>query len=239
MSLTHTPAHTRDYPDRFIDAASDLGYSVVQDIDAEDPRSCIEDEHAGLWAFREPRIGGSVAGDLPEGNVAIDAFARFWDVYEATAESALILTQRYLAAFHPEKKISVATQTIRGYSQSDWLDVVCAVEDGYGTPESHIYEFRQWAFGDVWRVDPDQGDGVSGIYADDPEDALQIFRENYEDEPSVTPTATDDAPTPTWPENEDERNDFCDWQFEVGNGDTLLGFRDWMSHRDEAELNAL
>lgn len=39
----------------------------------------------------------------------------------------------------------------------------------------------------------------------------------------------------TWPETDQERADFTDWQYEVGNGDTILGFRDWITHRDEAD----
>lgn len=184
MSLTHTPAHTHEYPDRFVNEATGWGYSVRQDTEADDPRDDLPNVMA-LWAYSEPRNGSSVAGIPPEDNVAIDAFARYWDQYDA--DTSLALTQRYLAAFHPEKKISVAIKTIRGYSQSDWLDVVCAVEDGYGSPESHIDEFRQWAFGDVWAVIPDGKPGISNIYADSVEEALSYFRENFEDH----------APTPT------------------------------------------
>lgn len=37
----------------------------------------------------------------------------------------------------------------------------------------------------------------------------------------------------TWPENAQERSDFSDWQYEVANSDTVLGFRDWIAHRNE------
>lgn len=39
----------------------------------------------------------------------------------------------------------------------------------------------------------------------------------------------------TWPETDQERDDFKDWQFEVSNGDTVLGYREWTNHRDQAE----
>lgn len=29
--------------------------------------------------------------------------------------------------------------------------------------------------------------------------------------------------------------DIRDWQYEVANGDTVLGFMDWLKHREEAE----
>lgn len=41
--------------------------------------------------------------------------------------------------------------------------------------------------------------------------------------------------TPTWPETEAERVAYVDWQYEVHNGDTVLGFRDWLNHKKEEE----
>lgn len=233
-TLIHTPAHTTDYPDRFDDETAGQGYSVRHDTDAEDPRARIEPEHAALWAYREPSLRRSVAADRPEGNVAIDAFARYFESFDET--KSLELTRRYLATFHAEKKISVDIATIRGYCQSDWLDVVCATTQGYGLPASHIDEFRRWAFGDVWLVIPDGKPGICGIYADDAEEALKHYRTNFEDD-APADTGTSDAQTSaaTWPEDDDERAAFGDWQYEVANSDTLLGFRDWITHRDESQ----
>ncbi|WP_026820030.1 hypothetical protein [Arthrobacter castelli] len=183
MSLTHIPAHTIDHPDRFEDEDADFGYAVFADTDAEDPRSCIENQHAALWAYREPNLRHSIAANKPDGNIAINAFARYLD--ESGAETALDCTRRYLAAFHPEQKISVDTQNIRGYAQGDWLDVVVAVSEGHGTPAGHAGEFARWAFGDVWTVVPDVGAGISNIYADDAEEALAYFQKNFEDEKPV------------------------------------------------------
>lgn len=199
MSISHTPAHTVEFPDQFVDESTGRGYQVAQDSDAEDPRTWIHNEHAALWAFREPRLGHSVAADMPEGNVAIDAFARYWEIYDSA--QSLVLTRRYLAAFHTEKNISVDIALIRGYSQSDWLDVVAATVDGYGTPADHIDEFRMWAFGDVWSVQPDHGDSVGNIYADSPEEALsQYFAESADqngqpqsDDNQKTKAASDDS----------------------------------------------
>lgn len=136
MSLTHTPAYTTNHPERFENEETGCGYSVMHDNDAEDPRTWIDNEHVALWACREPRLAHSVGGDKPEGNIAIDAFARYYDLHDA--ETSLEMTRRYLATFRPEKKITVAISTIRGYAQGHWLDAVCAVADGYGIPESHI-----------------------------------------------------------------------------------------------------
>lgn len=234
-TLMHTPAHTTTYPDRFDDEAAGQSYSVLQDTDAQDPRTEIENEHVALWAYREPSLRNSTAADKPQDNVAIDAFAHYYEHFDET--KSLELTRRYLAAFHAEKKISVDIATIRGYCQSDWLDVVCATTPGYGDPAAHIDTFRQWAFGDVWVVIPDGKPGICGIYADTAEEALAHYRENFEDAPiwETLAPAVEQTPVPTWPENDSEREAFDDWRHEAGNGDTLLGFRDWITHRDESQ----
>lgn len=180
MTLAHTPAHHISYPDRFENEETGWGYSVLHDINAEDPRTWIRPEMAALWAFNEPRLSHSVAAEKPEGNIAIDAFAYFLDTYDA--EAALEITRRYLAIYHPEKKTTLATATIRGYAQGDWLEVIAASSKGYGTPQDHIETFRQWAFGDVWVVIPDGWPGINGIYAEHAEAALEYFRENFEEE---------------------------------------------------------
>jgi len=47
----------------------------------------------------------------------------------------------------------------------------------------------------------------------------------------------EDGPVPTWPDTEAERTDFRDWQYEVANGDTLLGYRPWVAAKhDKPEL---
>ncbi|MDO4254372.1 MAG: hypothetical protein Q4C81_04380 [Kocuria sp.] len=176
MPLKHIPAHTTSHPDRFEDEETGWGYSVQQDLDAEDPRTWTDDEHASVHTYRGPRGHADV---VPE-NLAAQAFDRYWQDHDA--EQALALTERYLAAFHPEERISVAVRTVRGSSQDEWRDVFAAVADGHGTPDGHIDQFRMWAFGDVWTVVPDKGSGISGIYADSPEAALEQFRKDFEDE---------------------------------------------------------
>lgn len=37
----------------------------------------------------------------------------------------------------------------------------------------------------------------------------------------------------TWPETGEEEDLFKEWQHEVRNGDTILGFRDWIAHDTE------
>lgn len=192
MMLTHTPAHTSSHPDRFEDEGTGWGYSVLQDTDAEDPRAWYQPEDVALWAYREPPLSRSVAASKPTGNLAVDAFARFHEYFDA--EQALTATRRYLAVFHPEEKIDVQISTITGYSQGDWLEMVAAVREGHGSCQAHLENFRRWAFGDVWVVIPDGRPGICGIYADDAEDALAYFRENFEDENQSPGTEPDDQP---------------------------------------------
>jgi len=49
------------------------------------------------------------------------------------------------------------------------------------------------------------------------------------------------APEPvvvkTWPETDAERDAFTDWQYQVGNGDTLRGFRDWLAAEKERDVD--
>lgn len=40
----------------------------------------------------------------------------------------------------------------------------------------------------------------------------------------------------TWPEDDDERELFADWQAEVAAADTVLGFRDWLAKDVDAPI---
>lgn len=203
MPLKHIPAHDVHHADRFEDEATGHGYTVRRYDDAENPMSNYRPREAALWAYREPSLGRSTLGSLDEGNLAVDAFARFYKNADFSDDKALAATRRWLKVFHPEEKISIATATIRGYSQADWLDVVAATSDGFGAPESIINEVRAWAFGDVWSVYPDTKPGIHSIYADSAEEALKYFRENFEDRPiwevlqerDAAPTTDDDRIT--------------------------------------------
>lgn len=183
MPLTCTPAHTTHHPDRFEDETTGLGYDVSQDGSPEDPRSWVNPEHSALWVYNEPMLNHSSGTDKPSGNVAIDLFAKFYQEYDAP--TALKITRDELALNHSELKLSIDIATLRGYSQSDWMDAVCATAEGYGTPASVMEVYRMWAYGDVWTVIPDDGDSLSGIYASSAEEALKLYREEYEETDSA------------------------------------------------------
>lgn len=205
MSLKHTPAHNTHHPDTFIDESCGWEYSVRQDIDAEDPRTWQSLRVASVHPFNTPRNDSSTAAaaDLRE-NPATYAFARFYE-QSSDAERSLADTRRYLATFHPELTYDLAVTTIRGYSQGDWQDVFAAVLDGYGTAADHTEQYRQWLYGDVWIVTSHQrGYSISGIYADDAEEAVKHFRNSYEDDQiramqAQGLTDPDEAPRPHEP----------------------------------------
>lgn len=193
MSMTHTPAHSTSHPDRFEDETTGLGYNVYQDTYAEDPRSWIgDDEKVAVYVFNGPR--GDKDAEVP-GNVAAQAFARFYELWDEA--KSLAVTRRWLAIFR-EERYDLAVSTIRGYSQSDWAEVFAASvidhEDGtpgYGTAQGHIDQYSSWRWGDVWTVSPDEGDSLSGIYADDAEEALRLY---LEDNPPTAAPAEADGP---------------------------------------------
>jgi len=169
--FTHTPAHSHCVPDTFEIDGVEVIYEVRQDLDAEDPRTWIEDAHAAVYTYSGPH---GHRDEIPDNPVA-EAFAHFYKIFDD--QKALAATKRWLALFHPEieKAVDLEIATVRGYSQSDWRDVFAVVSEGYGTAADHIDEFRMWAFGDVWTVEAIPGDSLSGIYADDAEEAFEQF----------------------------------------------------------------
>lgn len=217
MALTHTPSYTYTHPDYFLDEETDVGYTVYQDTYAEDPRGNVPDEHACVYVFRGPN---GYRDDVPE-NIAAQAFNRYFEYFEA--DKSLALTKRWLAAFHPELKLDVLVTSANGYSQGEWRDVFAAVAEGYGTAESHVEEFRQWANGDVWIVDPDDDDALGGIYADDAEDAVKQYLadrgprpEDRDAETVEVETHVAGEPEPIRPEPDFVHGGISRWHLEDG-----------------------
>jgi len=61
--------------------------------------------------------------------------------------------------------------------------------------------------------------------------ANEIIRQVRAATPVVAP------PVKTWPETDAERDAFVDWQYHVGEGDTLRGFRDWFNMEHEEGMH--
>jgi len=75
-------------------------------------------------------------------------------------------------------------------------------------------------------------DALRQIY--DQASAVLAAVDGEEPDPATTTVAAADGHQPTWPDTGAERADYKDWRYEVGNGDTVLGYRDWVANRDEA-----
>ena len=60
------------------------------------------------------------------------------------------------------------------------------------------------------------------------DEIIHQVREHAAQTPVVTPVKT-------WPDTPEERLAFIGWQYEVENGDTLRGFRDWLAAKQEQE----
>lgn len=234
MTLQHTPAYMTHHPDTYTDSETGDEYEVFPDIDAENPLCWAPARHAGLYAYRTPTLSSSVLADRTEGNLALDAFARYYETHDENR--SLELTRRYLAAFRPEKSVSVEIATIRGYCQSEWLDVVAATEDGHGSPRRLIDIVRQWAFGDVWVVCDDLGESLGGIYADSQEEAIAHYRAQVENECETAFTGSGGYDELTFtttaqPETKAERRAFADWQREVADPGTTMSFQEWITRQ--------
>jgi len=121
---------------------------------------------------------------------------------------ALRVARRYAQVFGVDEQIDTYSAT--GYSQGDWWDVVAAVPQGFGTPESHAKTFEMWARGDVMCVAlerkvewvevqheglgaPNEADGqprtqstwesedsICGVYVDGDEQVKQAALEHFE-----------------------------------------------------------
>jgi hypothetical protein len=61
------------------------------------------------------------------------------------------------------------------------------------------------------------------------DEIIHQVREHEAQTPAVTPEVK------TWPDTPEERLAFVGWQYEVENGDTLRGFRDWLAAKQEQE----
>ena len=182
MTLTHT--QQSGYI-RLDDAYTDddgVEYTVYQDIDPEDPRTWLTHEEAALVVINadrhtqtdnindyddNPLINDLLRAMERDGIEPGDITTKWWNAYVNS------LAERQL----PYDVVMTTCHT----SQSNWFTVIAAVKDGYGSAMSHIDAFETWARGDVWVVSSDHPDydTVCGIYADDPESAVEEYIDNY------------------------------------------------------------
>lgn len=63
--------------------------------------------------------------------------------------------------------------------------------------------------------------------------ALVGFIEERDRYPGTDHVLESQGPKETWPTTDEDRVEFVDWQYEVGNGDTVLGFREWQRTKED------
>lgn len=182
MTLTHTQQSGYIRLDDVYTDDDGVEYTVYQDIDAEDPRTWLTHEEAALVVIDADRHtqtdnindydDNPVINDLlramkRDGIEPGDITTKWWNAYVNS------LAERQL----PYDVVMTTCHT----SQSSWFTVIAAVKDGYGSAMGHIDVFETWARGDVWVVSPDHPDydTLCGIYADDPESAVEEYIDNY------------------------------------------------------------
>ena len=178
----HVYDDTADTPTRYV---------VWQDTDSESPATWNHDNTIMVYNT-SPRSGRDKATcELSE------VFHRVYDEH-GDDELALEVTRRYarvcLGWVRERAEGAIMTYSARGYSQSDWWDILAITWEGEYA-ESLAEQWEQWARGDVWSVMAEYGtvceqgethwDTVSdqgieslhigGIYADNAEEAASEY----------------------------------------------------------------
>ena len=165
-------------------------YVVWQDTDTESPATWDSDNTIMVYNT-SPRSGRDEATcELSE------VFERAYDTHDA--DKALDITRRYarvcLGWSKERAEGAIVTYSARGYSQSDWWDILAITWEGEYA-ESLAKEWEQWARGDVWNVMAEYGtvceqgethwdtvndqgidsEVIGGIYADSAEGAATQY----------------------------------------------------------------
>lgn len=182
MTLTHTQQSGYIRLDDVYTDDDGVEYTVYPDIDAEDPHTWLTHEEAALVVIDADRhtqtdnindyddnpVINDLLRTMKQNDIETgDITPKWWNAYVDS------LAERQL----PYDVVMTTCHT----SQSNWFTVIAAVKDGYGSAMDHIDAFETWARGDVWVVSPNHPDydTFCGIYADDPESAVEEYIDNY------------------------------------------------------------
>ena len=161
-------------------------YIVWQDESPECPNDWND---ATAYVFRAAYLRGDV--DAPDCELS-EVFYRVYGEH-GDADAALSVTRRYARVFlgwtAAQSVERIDTYSARGHSQGDWWDVLAIDPAGYA--ENHARTWEEWVRGDVYCVMREElhdaancahpgcdgehwtaGDILSGIYADEPENAV-------------------------------------------------------------------
>ena len=183
MTLTHTQQSGYIRLDDVYTDGDGVEYTVYQDTDAEDPRSWLTHEEAALVVINADRhTQTDNINDYDDNPVINDLLSA---MEQAEIDDPRDINPEWLDAYigslAERNFLYDVVMTTCHTSQSSWFTVIAAVKDGYGSAIGHIDTFETWARGDVWVVSPDHPDydTLCGIYADDPESAVEEYIDNY------------------------------------------------------------
>ena len=148
---------------------------VTQDDDSMSPLEwgwdVVAYVHRSGYSMSLPDCEGS-------GDPIADAFAYYVDNARRGEDEDDLLTRamRYARVFYDDNR-AAALFTMRGYSQSDWAEIVFIGPDAE-TVDFIAANYAMYFRGDIWSVASDN-DAMGGIYADSAEDAATYYLENY------------------------------------------------------------
>lgn len=183
MTLTHTQQSGCIHLNDVYTNGDGVEYTVYQDIDAEDPRTWLTHEESALVVINADRHTQTDNINDYDDNPVINDLLRAME--QAGIDDPRDINPEWLDAYIDslaERNFPYdVVMTTRHTSQSNWFTVIAAVKDGYGSAMGHIDTFETWARGDVWVVSPNHPDydTLCGIYADDPESAVEEYIDNY------------------------------------------------------------
>lgn len=165
MNFTHTPASTVYTPDTFTDEDG-TEYTVIQDSDTDDPREWGWDVVLHVFA-------GDSQDDSPEDHAAraFECFREANYMHRDQDDRALTMLKRWMRITGDDRAAIITT--VSGYSQSDWCDVLVLAESE-DAARDFANVWGMWFRGDVYAVGAGD-EWLSGIYAEDMEDAVRAF----------------------------------------------------------------
>lgn len=165
--MEHIPGHYTYTPDKYKDDTGE--YVVIQDQDAEDPRQDWEGQGIIITAINACRW----TAPEPFGDTLPEELANL--VWDETGDADDVV-----AVINALPGYKAHTETLHGYSQGDWQDILVIVDETVFQADvsSYVREYRQWLYGDVYTVIGPEGDALGGIYAESMEEAVKHYKES-------------------------------------------------------------
>jgi len=171
MSYSYSPYRTLTIPATITDNKTGTTYEVIPDADAEDPRGWLMPEEGALWILQS---NYSTEEEYPPQNPVLEAMFEYL-MRGYNYDDALKLALRHTRIFHPGRRYVGSVEYVR-FDKSIWYKIAVVTDADVLEPSGLVSDWKAWARGDVWCVIPSDDDvPLSGIYADDEEDAFKQY----------------------------------------------------------------